>query len=73
MLLLLMAGCSWFEDKRVVKSRVRDPELYQAVLRTLIIKTKHPEWTINELLAEIEYQRYLISLGAEDGRLDRDK
>lgn len=68
-ILLLAAGCSWFADNRVAaKSKIKNPELYRAVLRALIVKTNHPEWTTNELLFEIEYQKYLMSLEAEDGR-----
>ena len=62
MLFLLLGGCSWFEDKRVAvkpKMDVNSPE-NRAVIRFLLENKAGNSWGMDELLADIEYQKYLM-------------
>jgi len=60
MLLLLMTGCSWFEDKRTIvkpKVDITSPE-YRKILSE-IIDNRYDGEMFRNLIAEIEYRKYL--------------
>jgi len=58
---LFILGCH-LKVQPKISPQIEMTEHQKTMLKVLLVKIKHPEWMMKELMLEIEYQKYLTSL-----------